>query len=128
MSFADSEQPGDWVGEFGGVKVFVDPQSAPVLQGVEVDWIETLQTTGFAIPAILEWQGPVVATSIKTDLLRETLAARSAIAGAQTYVYDPTGSTGLPSAGWTPRTCRPSTRGDAARGRRDTRLRSAGGQ
>ena len=49
MSFAESEQPGDWVGEFGGVKVFVDPQSAPVLEGVEVDWIETLQTTGFAI-------------------------------------------------------------------------------
>ena len=49
MSFAENQQPGDWVGEFGGVKVFVDPQSAPVLEGVEVDWIETLQTTGFAI-------------------------------------------------------------------------------
>ena len=49
MSFAEAEQPGDWVGEFGGVKVFVDPEAAPVLKGVEVDWIETLQTTGFAI-------------------------------------------------------------------------------
>jgi iron-sulfur cluster assembly protein len=49
MSFAETQQPGDWVGEFGGVKVFVDPGSAPVLQGVEVDWIETLQATGFAI-------------------------------------------------------------------------------
>ncbi len=48
MSFAE-EQPGDWVGEFGGVKVFVDPASAPVLQGVEVDWVESLQATGFAI-------------------------------------------------------------------------------
>jgi type IV secretion system protein VirD4 len=63
---------------------------------------QTGKTTGFAIPAILEWQGPVVATSIKTDLLRETIAARSAINGANTFVYDPTGSTGLPSAGWTP--------------------------
>jgi type IV secretion system protein VirD4 len=63
---------------------------------------QTGKTTGFAIPAILEWQGPVVATSIKTDLLRETIAARSAIGGAETLVYDPTGSTGLPSAGWTP--------------------------
>jgi type IV secretion system protein VirD4 len=63
---------------------------------------QTGKTTGFAIPAILEWQGPVVATSIKTDLLRETIAARAAIAGARTFVYDPTGSTGLPSAGWTP--------------------------
>lgn len=49
MSFADSQAPDDWVGEFGGVKVFVDPSSAPVLQGVEVDWVETLQATGFAI-------------------------------------------------------------------------------
>ena len=63
---------------------------------------QTGKTTGFAIPAILEWQGPVVATSIKTDLLRETIAARAAIADARTFVYDPTGSTGLPSAGWTP--------------------------
>jgi len=29
--------------------VYVDPESAPVLAGVQVDWIETLQTTGFAI-------------------------------------------------------------------------------
>lgn len=49
MQFAEGEQPGDWVGEFFGVKVFVDPQSAPVLQGIEVDWVETLQQTGFAI-------------------------------------------------------------------------------
>jgi iron-sulfur cluster insertion protein len=49
MAFAESQQPGDWVGEFGGVKVFVDPESAPVLQGVEVDWVESLQATGFAI-------------------------------------------------------------------------------
>ena len=49
MSFAESQEPGDWVGEFGGVKVFVDATSASVLQGVEVDWVETLQATGFAI-------------------------------------------------------------------------------
>lgn len=49
MAFAEAEQPGDWVGEFDGVKVFVDPESAPVLKGVEVDWVETLQATGFSI-------------------------------------------------------------------------------
>jgi type IV secretion system protein VirD4 len=63
---------------------------------------QTGKTTGFAIPAILEWQGPVVATSIKSDLLRETLTARSSLSDASTWVYDPTGSTGLPGAGWTP--------------------------
>jgi iron-sulfur cluster assembly accessory protein len=49
MSLAEAEQPGDWVGEFGGVKVFVDAESAPALNGVEVDWVETLENTGFAI-------------------------------------------------------------------------------
>jgi iron-sulfur cluster assembly protein len=49
MSLAEAAQPGDWVGEFGGVKVFVDPESAPALNGVEVDWVETLENTGFAI-------------------------------------------------------------------------------
>ena len=63
---------------------------------------QTGKTTGFAIPAILEWNGPVVATSIKTDLLRETIQARSRIDGARTFVYDPTASTGLPRDGWTP--------------------------
>jgi iron-sulfur cluster insertion protein len=49
MTFAQEQQEGDWVGEFGGVKVFVDAESAPVLNGVEVDWVESLQATGFAI-------------------------------------------------------------------------------
>ena len=49
MAFAESQQEGDWVGEFGGIKVFVDPASAPVLSGVEVDYVESLQGQGFAI-------------------------------------------------------------------------------
>ena len=49
MAFAEQQEPGDWVGEFGGVKVFVDSQSVPVLTGVEVDYVESLQATGFAI-------------------------------------------------------------------------------
>ncbi len=34
------------------------------------------KTTGLAIPAPLEWEGPVLATSVKTDLLLDTLANR----------------------------------------------------
>jgi len=49
MSFAEATQDGDWVGEFQGVKVFVDPASASVLNGVRVDYVETLQATGFTI-------------------------------------------------------------------------------
>lgn len=58
------------------------------------------KTSGLAIPAILEWSGPVVATSVKNDLVRDTITARSATAPA--WVYDPTGATGLPGAGWSP--------------------------
>lgn len=49
MSFAEAAQDGDWVGEFQGVKVFVDPESASVLDGVKVDYVESLQATGFTI-------------------------------------------------------------------------------
>ena len=58
------------------------------------------KTTGLAIPAILEWHGPVVATSVKSDLVRDTLASRAAAAPA--WVYDPTGATGLQRASWSP--------------------------
>ena len=49
MSFAEAVNAGDWVGEFGGVKVMVDEQSAPILNGVRIDFVETLQGSGFAI-------------------------------------------------------------------------------
>ncbi len=34
---------------------------------------QSRKTSGFAIPAILEWEGPVVAASVKSDLARHTL-------------------------------------------------------
>jgi iron-sulfur cluster assembly protein len=49
MSLAPQIEAGDWVGEFGGVKVLVDPNSAAVLKGVRIDFVETLQQTGFSI-------------------------------------------------------------------------------
>ena len=49
MSLAPQAEAGDWVGEFGGVKVMVDPQSAPVLDGVQIDYVESLQGSGFSI-------------------------------------------------------------------------------
>jgi iron-sulfur cluster assembly protein len=49
MAFADQQVEGDWVGEYNGIKVFVDADSATVLNGVQVDYVETLQATGFTI-------------------------------------------------------------------------------
>lgn len=61
---------------------------------------QSMKTTGFAIPSILEWEGPVLATSIKTDLLRDTIDSRSRRGGV--WVYDPTSSTEHPTSAWTP--------------------------
>jgi type IV secretion system protein VirD4 len=58
------------------------------------------KTSCLAIPAILEWEGPVLATSVKSDLVRDTLARRQAVGEAM--VYDPTGATSLPSVQATP--------------------------
>lgn len=58
------------------------------------------KTVGFAIPALLEWNGPIIATSVKTDLLDATLAHRSTV--GTTWVYDPTSCTGLTAAKWSP--------------------------
>jgi len=49
MEFAEAERAGDWVGTFGNVKVFVDADSQTILNGVKVDYVESLQATGFTI-------------------------------------------------------------------------------
>lgn len=49
MALAEKVEDGDWVGEFGGVKVLVDAESAPVLDGVRIDYVESLQGSGFSI-------------------------------------------------------------------------------
>jgi type IV secretion system protein VirD4 len=58
------------------------------------------KTTGLAIPAILEWEGPVLATSVKSDLLRDTLEMRQN--QDDVWVYDPTSSTSQGCSGWSP--------------------------
>jgi type IV secretion system protein VirD4 len=58
------------------------------------------KSAGLAIPALLEWQGPAIASSIKTDLLGATLARRRALGEA--LVYDPFALAGVPSHTWSP--------------------------
>jgi type IV secretion system protein VirD4 len=58
------------------------------------------KTHALVIPAALEWQGPLVATSIKPDLLRATLAHRASL--GEVWVYDPLNLSGVPGAQWTP--------------------------
>ena len=58
------------------------------------------KTTSLAVPAILEWRGPVVAASVKSDLLRDTLARRRA--RGRVWCVDPTGATGVLASTWSP--------------------------
>jgi type IV secretion system protein VirD4 len=61
------------------------------------------KTTGLAIPAILEWDGPVVATSVKDDLAAHTIGWRRTIGPCA--VFDPTMGSGLGGsclARWSP--------------------------
>jgi type IV secretion system protein VirD4 len=58
------------------------------------------KTSAVVIPAILDWHGPLVATSVKPDVLRATIAARAR--KGEVVVLDPLGASGLPGAQWTP--------------------------
>jgi type IV secretion system protein VirD4 len=58
------------------------------------------KSAGLAVPALLEWDGPAVASSIKTDLLSSTIERRRAI--GEVFVFDPFGLAGTPSHTWSP--------------------------
>jgi type IV secretion system protein VirD4 len=64
------------------------------------------KSSGVVIPTLMTWDGPVVATSTRPDLLRFAGRWRSQLAaqrGGQTYVYDPFGTQpALSSARWSP--------------------------
>ena len=49
LGFDRGAQAGDHEFEFHGVKVVVDPFSAPYLQGATIDFLEGLQESGFKI-------------------------------------------------------------------------------
>jgi type IV secretion system protein VirD4 len=58
------------------------------------------KTTGLAVPSILEWSGPCIATSVKNDLAQDTLGWRER--QGSVWVYDPTATSGLEMATWSP--------------------------
>jgi len=58
------------------------------------------KSAGIAIPALLEWAGPAVASSIKTDLLSSTIDRRRAL--GEVFVFDPFGLSGVRAHTWSP--------------------------
>jgi type IV secretion system protein VirD4 len=58
------------------------------------------KTTALAVPAILGWSGPVLAASVKSDLLASTEGWRRG--QGTVWCFDPAGATGRPASAWTP--------------------------
>jgi type IV secretion system protein VirD4 len=58
------------------------------------------KTSGLTIPAILEWDGPVLAACVKPDLIRSTIGRRWQ--KGEVFLYDPAGATAMEANTWSP--------------------------
>jgi type IV secretion system protein VirD4 len=61
---------------------------------------QSQKTSGLTIPAVLEWEGPVLAACVKPDLIRSTIGRRWQ--KGEVFVYDPAGATGMEANTWSP--------------------------
>jgi type IV secretion system protein VirD4 len=84
------------LGRHGGRRLYAEERHAVIAFGPP----QSGKSAGLAVPALLEWRGPAIASSIKTDLLSVTLARRREL--GQVYVFDPFTLSGRPSNTWTP--------------------------
>ena len=92
------------LGEEGGRPVRRLVLAAETAQSVAVIGpTQSGKTTALAVPAILGWDGPVVAASVKTDLVRDTIAWRRRC--GTVWCFDPAATTGLPRNPWSPVSC-----------------------
>ncbi|MCA9310606.1 MAG: type IV secretory system conjugative DNA transfer family protein, partial [Phycisphaerales bacterium] len=83
------------LGGCGRKLVLAEPRHSVLVIGPP----QTGKTTALAIPAILDWPGPVLTTSSKSDVLEVSRAARAR--RGPVMVYDPMGDPES-SVGWTP--------------------------
>jgi type IV secretion system protein VirD4 len=58
------------------------------------------KSAGVAIPALLEWDGPAIASSVKTDLYAATIRRREAL--GDVTVFDPYGLSSAHGSTWSP--------------------------
>jgi len=84
------------LGRRGGRLLYAEHRHALVAFGPP----QSGKSAGIAIPSLLEWDGPVLASSIKTDLLSATIARRRAL--GEVFVFDPFGLSGTRSHTWSP--------------------------
>jgi type IV secretion system protein VirD4 len=84
------------LGRHGGKLLYAEQRHALVAFGPP----QSGKSAGIAIPALLEWNGPAVASSIKTDLLAATAARRRTL--GDVLVFDPFELTQTPAHTWSP--------------------------
>ncbi len=84
------------LGRRGGRLLYAEQRHALVAFGPP----QSGKSAGLAVPALLEWDGPAVASSIKTDLLAATAERRRAL--GTVFVFDPFGLAGAQAHTWSP--------------------------
>jgi type IV secretion system protein VirD4 len=84
------------LGRVNGRLVAAEPLQSVIALGPT----QSQKTSGLAIPAVLEWDGPVLAACVKPDLIRSTIARRWQ--KGEVYLYDPAGVTGMEANTWSP--------------------------
>ena len=84
------------LGRCGGRLLYAEQRHALVAFGPP----QSGKSAGLAVPALLEWDGPAVASSIKTDLLSSTVSRRRAL--GPVFVFDPFELSGAEAQTWSP--------------------------
>lgn len=94
----DGPQDGRVVlGRVGGRLVAAEVRQSTAVIGPT----QTGKTTSLVVPCIVEHRGPVLATSVKTDILDDTIAVRRQM--GEVFVFDPAQVNNLHKThGWTP--------------------------
>ncbi|MFL6104137.1 MAG: type IV secretory system conjugative DNA transfer family protein [Actinomycetes bacterium] len=84
------------LGRVNGRLVAAEPLQSVIALGPT----QSQKTSGLVIPAILEWDGPVLAAGVKPDLIGSTIGRRGQ--KGEVFLYDPAGTTGMEANTWTP--------------------------
>ncbi|HJU00209.1 MAG TPA: type IV secretory system conjugative DNA transfer family protein, partial [Actinomycetes bacterium] len=84
------------LGRVNGRLVAAEPLQSVIALGPT----QSQKTSGLTIPAILEWDGPVLAACVKPDLIRATIGRR--YEKGEVFLYDPAGATGMEANTWSP--------------------------
>ncbi len=84
------------LGLLRGRRLYAEQRHAVVVFGPP----QSGKSAGVAVPALLEWPGPAVASSIKSDLASVTLERRREL--GRVFVFDPFGLSGQSSHTWSP--------------------------